>query len=82
MQACRSTFVLCTPLLGLRKLQTHVTLNMEKSGEKLQEAVCSHLVSKLWPRVRLSGVRDFPWPRDLEHGVLFREVVEQHLAWQ
>ncbi|XP_064360624.1 maestro heat-like repeat-containing protein family member 2B [Dromaius novaehollandiae] len=41
--ACRSTFVLCTPLLGLRKLQTHVTLNMEKSAEELQEAVCSHL---------------------------------------
>ncbi|XP_067145724.1 maestro heat-like repeat-containing protein family member 2B [Apteryx mantelli] len=41
--ACRSTFLLCTPLLGLRKLQAHVALNTEKSAEELQETVCSHL---------------------------------------
>ncbi|XP_064364115.1 protein maestro-like [Dromaius novaehollandiae] len=41
--ACRSTFLLCTPFLGLQKLQTQVALNTEKSAEELQEAVCSHL---------------------------------------
>nr|XP_009681521.1 PREDICTED: protein maestro-like [Struthio camelus australis] len=41
--ACRSTFLLCTPLLGLRKVQTHVALNAGKSAEELQESVCSHL---------------------------------------
>nr|XP_009670776.1 PREDICTED: maestro heat-like repeat-containing protein family member 2B [Struthio camelus australis] len=41
--ACRSTFLLCTPLLGLQKLQAHVALNTQKRAEELQETVCSHL---------------------------------------
>uniref|UniRef100_A0A8C4KHU0 Maestro/Maestro-like HEAT-repeats domain-containing protein n=1 Tax=Dromaius novaehollandiae TaxID=8790 RepID=A0A8C4KHU0_DRONO len=61
-------------------LHKEVALNTEKSAEELQETVCSHLVSKLWPRVRLPGGSDFPWLRDLEHGVAFREVVEWKLA--